>query len=420
MLFGDVGGGIGGTADWNTFQYASENSDANVTMTKSMGKHEISTGFEYMKRFLNVGQPPAASGAYGFDISATDQTVSSASGGSDFASLLVGMGVTPGNESLGYPNFTKDMFAAEASPYYAMFLEDTFRPSKALTITAGLRWDIFGGKTERHNRLEYFNPTASNTVDGVAYTGAEVYAGHGSRTPFETNWKDIGPRLGISWQPASRLVVRAGGGFYFGPSPHAVGGVGLDSDGFSADTTWNATAWNEDPNTIAYDCTNYGVCGGLGNTIMLSSLSNPFPNGVNPQFASSPAGLASNLGTSLNTMLHSQRTSLTYNFNFGVEYELPHQWVLSAGYVGSRGLFIPLGTADLNQLDLATIGKVPRRHCSTPRSQISGQPSSPAPMPTTDRAPCPCGYRCSSSAVWQRQLWRRQWRRGARLSRRRL
>lgn len=357
VLFGDVGGGIGGTADWNTFQYASENSDANVTLTKSLGKHEISTGFEYMKRFLNVGQPPAASGAYGFDISATDQTVSSAVGGSDFASLLVGMGVTPGNESLGYPSFTKDMFAAEASPYEALFVEDTYRPSKALTITAGLRWDIFGGKTERHDRLEYFNPTASNTVDGVNYTGAEVYAGHGSRTPFATNWKDIGPRLGISWQPASRLVVRAGGGFYFGPSPHAVGGVGLDSDGFSADTTWNATAWNQDPNTIAYDCTNYGVCGGQGNTTMLSSLSNPFPNGVNPQLAAPPSGFAANLGTSLNTMLHSQRTPLTYNFNVGVEYELPHQFVLSAGYVGSRGLFIPLGTADLNELDLATIGQ---------------------------------------------------------------
>jgi len=54
-------------------------------------------------------------------------------------------------------------------------------------------------------------------------------------------------------------------------------------------------------------------------------------------------------------MLHSQRTTATYDFNFGLEYELPHQIVLSAAYVGSRGLFLPLGGADLNQLDLATI-----------------------------------------------------------------
>jgi hypothetical protein len=56
-------------------------------------------------------------------------------------------------------------------------------------------------------------------------------------------------------------------------------------------------------------------------------------------------------------MLRSQRTPTTYNYNFGVEYELPHQVVVSAGYVGSHGLFIPLGSADLNTLDLATIGQ---------------------------------------------------------------
>jgi hypothetical protein len=70
-----------------------------------------------------------------------------------------------------------------------------------------------------------------------------------------------------------------------------------------------------------------------------------------------PTGLANNLGNSLSTMLRTQRTPTTYNFNLGVEYELPHQVVLSAGYVGSRGLFLPLGALDLNQLNLATIAQ---------------------------------------------------------------
>ncbi|HUN83865.1 MAG TPA: carboxypeptidase regulatory-like domain-containing protein [Terracidiphilus sp.] len=355
VIFNDNGSGIGGTADYNTFQYASENSDADASMTKVVGKHEISAGFEYMKRFLNVGQPPAPSGSYLFDISATDQTVSSANGGSDFASLLVGMGTTPGSESSDYPNFTKDLFAAESNPYYAAFVEDTFRPNKALTITAGLRWDIFGGKTERHNRFEYFDPTATNTLDGVAYTGAEIYASSGNRSPFTTNLTNFGPRLGFSWQAASRLVVRGGAGFYYGPSAEMVGGTGLDSDGYSSQTTWNATNWNEDPNTIAWDCANANVCSGdQGNTVEISSISNPFPNGVVPTI-SNPTGLGNNLGNSLSVMLHSQRTVTTYNFNFGLEYELPHQVVLSAGYVGSRGLFLPLGAFDLNQLDLGTI-----------------------------------------------------------------
>jgi hypothetical protein len=54
-------------------------------------------------------------------------------------------------------------------------------------------------------------------------------------------------------------------------------------------------------------------------------------------------------------MLHSQRTQTTYNFNFGWEYSFPRGVVLAAGYVGSRGLFLPLGGEDLNQLDLGTI-----------------------------------------------------------------
>lgn len=349
--------GIGGTADYNTFQYASENSDASASVSKLKGKHEISAGFEFMKRFLNVGQPPAASGSYEFDLSATDQTVSSAAGGSDFASFLVGQGTAPGAETTNYPNFTKDLFAAETSPYYATFVEDTYHLTKSLMVTAGLRWDIFGGKTERHNRIEYFNPTATNTASGVSYTGAEIYVNGGRRSPFTANLKDFAPRISVSWQPVNRLVVRGGAGFYYGPSPHMVGGVGLDSDGFSADTQWNATCFNADGNT-AINGTN--ACASSPGAAPPSStgpysLSNPFPNGVVQQFSAPPTGLANNLGLSLNTMLRSQRTPLTYNFNFGVEYQLPREFVFSAGYVGSRGLFIPLGTADLNELDLGTI-----------------------------------------------------------------
>ncbi len=354
VIFNDVGGGVGGTANYNTFIFASENSDANAAVTKLWGKHQVSAGFEYMKRFLNAGQPPAPSGSYLFDISATDQTVNTAVGGSDFASLLVGMGTTPGSESNDYPNFSKDLFAAEASPYYATFIEDTYRPIRSLTITAGLRWDIFGGRTERHNRLEYFDPNVTNTVSGVGYTGAEIYVTGSNRSPFTTNLKDFGPRLGFSWQAAKPLVIRGGGGIYYGPSVQMTAGPSVNSDGFASYTTWNATNWDQDPNTIAYDCENAGVCGGQGNTVMVSSLSNPFPNGVVP-LIDSPTGLANNLGNSLNTMLHSQRTATTYNFNFGLEYQLPHDVVLNVGYVGSRGLFIPLGAADLNTLDLNTI-----------------------------------------------------------------
>jgi hypothetical protein len=364
--FDDLGGGIGGTANYNTFIYASENHDVIATLTKSWGKHEISAGAEYMKRFLNDGQPPAPSGAYAFDISATDQTTANTVGGSDFASFLFGMGeeagadLTEGNDA---PNFTKDLFVAESNPYYAAFIEDTYHPNHALTITAGVRWDVFGGKTERHNRLEYFDPTATYTAAGYAgtLTGGEVFAKNGSRTPFTTNMHDIGPRLGISWQPEKRMVVRGGAGFYYGPSAHMVGSPNLDSDGFSSQTIWAATCLNADGNTVyngTIACAG-ATSGPAPSATGVYSLTNPFPTvGGVPgiiQLTGSTQGLATNLGSTLSTMMHSQPTQRVYNFNFGVEYEFPHEMVLSVGYVGSRGLYLPFATVDLNQLPLSTL-----------------------------------------------------------------
>ena len=365
--------GVGGTANYNTFIYASMNHDASATLTKVMGKHELSFGGEYMKRFLNVGQPPAPSGWYYFDISATDQQTTPTSGatvgGSDFASFLLGMGSIPGNESV---NFTQDLFSAVASPYYAAFGQDTYHISHNLTITAGLRWDIFGGKTERHNRLEYFDPTAVGSsppvgnFGGGSFTGGEVFVTGGNRSPFTTNWANFAPRLGFAWEARKHFVVRAGAGFYYGPSVHMVSGSLQDSDGYSTSNNWNGTCLNSDLNTVFNGTAQCGanVAGNVSSITGDYSLSNPFPvdmgAGLLPPSQLQPNGLLTNLGTNLNTVLHSQRTTVTYNFNFGLEYELPHQIVLSAAYVGSRGLFLPFGNpvVDLNQLTLSQINQL--------------------------------------------------------------
>ena len=373
MVFNDVGGGVGGTADYNNFVYASENSDVNATITKIIGKHEISTGFEWMKRYLNVGQPPAPAGSYLFDVTATDQSVASANGGSDYASTLIGMGSTPGNDSSSYPNFTKDVFAAESNPYYAAFVEDTYHPTPKLTVTAGLRWDIFGGRNERFNRQEYFDPNVSNMVSGDTYTGAEVYVNKGNRSPYTANLHDFGPRLAFAYQPVAHFVIRGGAGIYYGPSTHNVGSAGINTDGFSSQSTWLGTCYNgADQNTI-FTSANCGTNAGSPVDVFNGpySLSNPFPvpdgttGGIVPVFSAPPTGLANNLGTTIHSVLPSQRTPTTYNFNFGLEYELPHQVVVSAAYVGSRGLFMPLGNVDLNTFDLGTIAQNGAALCIT-------------------------------------------------------
>jgi hypothetical protein len=365
--------GVGGTGNFNLFFYASMNSDASAAITKVHGKHQISFGFEWMKRYLNVGQPPSPAGFYLFDISATDQSLAGANGGSDYASALIGMSATASNEENINPNFTKDLFVAESNPYYASFVEDTYHVSKTLTITAGVRWDIFSGRNERHNRLEYFDPKISSSLNGVSFTGAELYVNGGNRSPFRTNMHDFGPRLGFAWQPVQHFVVRGGAGIYYGPTLHNVASAGNDTDGFSSSTEWLGVCTNSDGNTV-FSGTSCGANTGspVDNFTVPFSLSNPFPNppgtpgGIVPTFTTAPSGVANNFGVGLSTVLRSQRTPATYNFNFGLEYELPHQVVVSVGYVGSRGLFLPLGGVDLNQLSLQQIQKFGPGLCVDP------------------------------------------------------
>ncbi|HEX4005348.1 MAG TPA: carboxypeptidase regulatory-like domain-containing protein [Acidobacteriaceae bacterium] len=331
--FGNFTSALGsGDVDGWYFLFASESSDVSATYRTTIGKHEISTGAEYQKMFLNEGFPTASAGVYFFDDSATSSTTF-AGDGSDMASFLIGMGEIPGNEA---GNFSKDIFTAESNPYYGFFVQDSYHLTKAVNFSLGLRWDFFGGRTERHNRLEYFDPTLDYNVAGVALRGGEVFAGAGTgRTPFHTNLADLSPRFSFAWQAATPLVIHGGAGIYYGPSTHMVSGPFEDSQGFSSTTSWNATAYNAD-----------------GNTVMVNPLSNPFPAGI-VQATGASQGPATGLGSPLTTSLRSQPEPTTYDYNFGFEYQLPAKITLNVAYVGSHGIDLPMNGLDLNQLPLS-------------------------------------------------------------------
>ncbi len=322
-----------GSEPWTTFHFASMDHDFIAALNTIQGSHNLKFGFEYEKMLMNDGQPIAPSGWYMFDNTATSSSTW-AGDGSDFASFLLGMGSGPGNEWQN--GYTKDIFAAEASPYYAAYAQDDFHVSRTLTINMGLRWDIFGGRTERHNRLEWFDPALKYTINGVPMAGGERFVAPG-QSPFTTNLKDFGPRIGFAYQPISRAVVRGGFGIFYGPSTHMVSNPSLNSDSFFSSTPWNATSLNAD-----------------GNTVPLNLLNNPFPNGI-VEPTNGTLGPATNLGNVLTTALRTQPEPTTYDFNFGVQYAFPHQTILSMAWVGSRGLHLPVGGEDYNQLSLQTI-----------------------------------------------------------------
>ncbi len=324
--------GVGSRTFSTGFKFITYNYDAIVSLDKVYGRHRMKMGFEYQKHFVNMGQPVAPSGQYNFDTTATSSRTR-AGDGYGYAGFLLGMG----QENTPTNSFTIDPFVAQSNPYYGLYFQDNVRLTSRLTIDFGLRWEVFVGRTERFDRQTYFDPDFAQTINGVSMRGALRFVEPG-KSPFKTNMADLAPRFGVAYRITDRTVFHAGGGIFFGPSIQAVAIAGTNADGFSSRTRWNATELDE-----------------WGNTVMLNPLHDPFPNGLTP-VTGNRLGTATLIGSNIATVLHSQPTQSAYNWNAGFQHELPDAWVISAAYVGSRGLH-GLANYDMNQLPIETIAQ---------------------------------------------------------------
>ncbi len=343
MTFAGSGGRIRslGTAPFSVFKFAANNYDFSSTLNKVLGRHNLSAGWDFQKQFMNVGQPVSPDGYYEFGADATSNDGVSGAGGGDgdsFASFLIGVG----SFTQGQANWSTDIFGANSNPYSALFIQDDWHATKKLTIDAGLRWDVFPGATERHNRMEYFDSTLPYTVNGVNMTGAEVFASNKDRSPFVTNWRDVAPRFGLTYMARHNMVVRGGFGISYGPSVHMVSVNQFNDDSFDAETTWLAGEPDSSDTYLA----------------PVNTLSNPFPNGITKPTSGS-LGPETNLGEGVNFVPRVAPDMTTYNFNFGVQYEFSHGTIVSVAWVGSRGLHLTFSnnTPDLNELSLQQIAQ---------------------------------------------------------------
>lgn len=330
-----------GTSPYSIFKFAVTNYDFSATLNKVLQRHSLSFGWDFQKQFMNVGQTLTPDGWYGFGPDATSNDAVGGAGGGDgdaFASFLIGVGSLSQNQ----PNWTTDIFGANSNPYSALFLQDDWHPTTALTVNAGLRWDVYPGATERFNRMEYFDPTLAYSVNGVSMTGGEVFSNSSHRSPFVTNLHDFAPRFGLTYLVTSHAVVRGGFGISYGPSVHMSSINQFNDDSFLAETTWQDSV--PDPSDTYL--------------VPVNTLSNAFPNGIVEPTKGS-LGPETNLGLGLNFVPHTGPDMTTYNFNFGIQYEFGHQMILSVAWVGSRGQHLTFSNnaPDLNQLSLQTIAQ---------------------------------------------------------------
>jgi hypothetical protein len=221
-----------------------------------------------------------------------------------------------------------------------LYVQDQWRATDRLTITAGLRYENQRPATERYNRLTYFDPNAVNPLSnafGSTLHGAFQYANSNNRYAWNPENLDFAPRLGIAYRVTDKLVARAGAGLFYSPVSAM---ISFDSPGqflgFSSTTPW------------------VGSQSGAG-FFPGNLVSDPFPNGLTPVTGSSLDG-AIQVGDGAGQIWPKGRHKIGYTeqWTMDLQYRVGSHSVVEAGYTGTRGRRLMYGNPDLNANQLPT------------------------------------------------------------------
>jgi len=89
---------------------------------------------------------------------------------------------------------------------FSGFFEDSWRATKKLTVNMGLRYEYYTPLSEINNLIGSFSPQVGFEQQGVNISH-----------PYNPDYKDVSPRLGIAYDLTGKgtTVIRAGFGFYY-------------------------------------------------------------------------------------------------------------------------------------------------------------------------------------------------------------
>ena len=219
--------------------------------------------------------------------------------GNALADLLLGLPVTTGGATLDNPQNLR-------TQSYNVFIQDDYQVTPALTLSAGLRFELNTPPVDVDDRANIFDPATGSLV--------QVGTGGVPRAGYETDTNNLAPRVGAAWSPdgSGRTVVRGGYGIYYDQSALAPGeGLYFNPPFFDFDLYFPSQT-------------------------RLITLSDPFPSDFPP------------LPPSALTFQRDLRTPYLHQWNASVQQEVGTGRTIEVAYVGSRGRNLIRGR-DINQ-----------------------------------------------------------------------
>jgi outer membrane receptor protein involved in Fe transport len=209
---------------------------------------------------------------------------------------------------------------------WALYIQDTWKITPRLTLDYGLRWDYQTALSELWNRFANFSPSTPNPSAG-GRLGATIYDGYGPgrcNCSFTKNYPyAMGPRLGVAYQFAPKMVLRAGWGITYEQdaqynyiSNNPIVGVGFNQ------LTWFPTS--------------YGVPAVTLDQGLQYTQAQLYAISLDPGIRPSPGQI-----NSPSYWLDSQggRPGRVMQWSVGLQREISKDLMVEAAYVGNRGVW---------------------------------------------------------------------------------
>jgi outer membrane receptor protein involved in Fe transport len=292
---------LGNNAGWTPVWRKEVSYTASLNLTKVHGRHELRSGFDFVRLTLDHWQPEVGNprGTLSFGSAITGLPGFSQTGvgtWNSYSAFLLGQ-VSSFGKSVQFEEMTG------RENQYGLYAADRWQVNEKLTVNLGLRYEYYPLMSRADRGLEQLDYATFNVKLGGL-------GGNPKDLGIEVDKGLIAPRLGVAYRLDENTVLRSGYGKTFNPLP------------------WSRPMRGFYPATIAYSDAgpiSFIPYGSLANGIApapspnLSSGTIPLPRGVDMR-SPDPDDV---------------KRGSTQSWNVFLERRLPLDVSVSAGYVGT-------------------------------------------------------------------------------------